>query len=49
MVEMRLIMARVLYNFDLALAEPKESDWLNQKVFLVWEKPSLRVYATPVA
>ena len=46
---MRLIMARVLYRFDLGLAEPSETNWLKQKVFLVWEKPSLRVFGAESA
>lgn len=45
--EMRTILARLLFNFDLELAEP-EQDWMNQKVFFLWTKPALNVYLTPV-
>jgi hypothetical protein len=45
---MRLIMAKVLFNFDLELVE-KERDWMkDQKVFTLWRKPSLMVRLHPV-
>lgn len=44
--EMRVIMARVLWNFDLAL-DPKCKDWQNQRIFSLWEKPPLDVVITP--
>ncbi|KAH8719485.1 cytochrome P450 monooxygenase-like protein [Phaeosphaeriaceae sp. PMI808] len=41
--EMRLIVAKVLFNFDLELVD-KENDWMqSQRVFVLWEKPSLMV------
>ncbi|KAL7626103.1 hypothetical protein AAE478_002873 [Parahypoxylon ruwenzoriense] len=40
--EMRLIMAKVLWNFDLTLDE-KSSNWNNQKIYSLWEKPPLEV------
>ncbi|KAI1494340.1 cytochrome P450 [Biscogniauxia mediterranea] len=47
--EMRLILARVLFNFDLRLADDSK-DWLkDQKVYGVWDKPDLHVYLTPVS
>ncbi|KAF2625088.1 cytochrome P450 monooxygenase-like protein [Macroventuria anomochaeta] len=46
--EMRLIMAKLLFHFDLALVHP-ERDWMEkQRVFALWEKPSLDVRLTPV-
>lgn len=46
--EMRLIMAKVLFNFDLELM-PESKDWMEgQKVFTLWEKPSLMVKLHPV-
>ncbi|KAK7746695.1 hypothetical protein SLS53_001882 [Cytospora paraplurivora] len=45
--EMRTILARLLFNFDMELADP-EQDWLDQKVFFLWTKPPLNVYLTPV-
>lgn len=49
--ELRLILARVIFNFDLALPDDPEDDrgdWLDQKVFTVWEKGPLKVSVTPV-
>lgn len=43
---MRLILAKVLYNFDMKLANDK--DWLDQQIFVLWDKHPLPVYLTPV-
>ncbi|KAF9702012.1 hypothetical protein EKO04_001058 [Ascochyta lentis] len=40
--EMRLILALVLWNFDLSLDEGMEQ-WHVQKIFGLWQKPALRV------
>lgn len=46
--EMRLILAKVLFNFDLTLDE-KTGDWTGvQKTFVLWEKPPLWVKLTQV-
>ncbi|KAL2285704.1 hypothetical protein FJTKL_07712 [Diaporthe vaccinii] len=45
--EMRTILARLLFNFDIELVDP-EVDWFNQKVFFLWTKLPLNVYLTPV-
>ncbi|THY02436.1 putative P450 monooxygenase [Aureobasidium pullulans] len=46
--EMRLIMAKVLFEFDLEL-DPKSADWdKNMKVFLLWDKPELLVKLKPL-
>ncbi|PSN63043.1 putative cytochrome P450 [Corynespora cassiicola Philippines] len=45
--EMRLILATILWNFDLQLA-PGQEKWLDQKIYLVWEKHPLMVKFTPV-
>ncbi|KAF4784242.1 cytochrome P450 [Colletotrichum scovillei] len=46
--EMRLILARILFSFDLKLVD-EGSDWIKgQKVYIVWQKPSLNVYLKPV-
>jgi len=39
---MRLIMAKMLYNFDMELVDP-ESNWFDQKVFTLWDKGPLMV------
>ncbi|EAU30964.1 conserved hypothetical protein [Aspergillus terreus NIH2624] len=38
--EMRLILARVLWNFDLELCE-ESLHWKDQKSYLLWDKPPL--------
>ncbi|KAL2371182.1 hypothetical protein RJ035_005150 [Blastomyces gilchristii] len=46
--EMRLILARLIYNFDMNLA-PESANWLRkQRVFLFYTKPPLNVYMRPV-
>lgn len=40
--EMRLILAKVLWSFDLELCD-QQGDWLDQKLFLTWEKMPLMV------
>ena len=42
--EMRLIIARLIYAFNIRLADPKDIlDWGTQKTFLMWEKEPLTV------
>lgn len=38
--EMRLILARVLWNFDMTLDEESKC-WNNQRTYILWDKPSL--------
>ncbi|KAE8153594.1 cytochrome P450 [Aspergillus avenaceus] len=38
--EMRVILARVLWNFDLKLCE-QSRNWSDQKTYALWEKPPL--------
>ncbi|KAL1870738.1 hypothetical protein Daus18300_005058 [Diaporthe australafricana] len=48
--EMRQILARVLFKFDLELVDPG-LDWLApgfQKAYFLWDKPPLEIYLTPV-
>ncbi|GAB1317909.1 Trichothecene C-15 hydroxylase [Madurella fahalii] len=48
-IEMRLILTRVLWNFDLNIAEDS-LDWVSeQRIYNLWEKGKLNVYLTPVA
>lgn len=45
--EMRLILARLLYSFDMKLAEDSKG-WLDdQKIYLFWRKNALNVHLTP--
>lgn len=45
---MRLILARVLWNFDLELM-PESKSWNQQKIYTLWEKGAMNVKLTPVA
>jgi len=46
--EMRLIMANLLWHFDVKLAEEMEGkDWLDQTTHLVWDKKPLVVKVLP--
>ncbi|KAK3386377.1 cytochrome P450 [Sordaria brevicollis] len=46
-LEMRIILARLLWNFDLKIAADSV-DWMEkQKIFNFWDKDALNVYLTP--
>jgi hypothetical protein len=46
---MRLILARIIYAFDMKLAESSR-EWMDgQQAFGLWQKPALNVYLTPVS
>lgn len=45
--EMRLILARVIWNFDMELS-PDCTQWIDQPSYVVWEKGNLNVKLTPV-
>lgn len=45
-VEMRLILAKILWNFDMELVSGK--DWPEQKSYSVWDKKPLMVKFTKV-
>jgi hypothetical protein len=45
--EMRLIMARMVWNFDMRLAKDSH-DWVDKtELYLLWDKGPLNVYLTP--
>ncbi|KAI2631083.1 cytochrome P450 [Hypoxylon sp. NC1633] len=47
--EMRLILAKIIFNFDMELSEDSRG-WLEgQRAYVVWDKPPLNVYLKPVA
>jgi hypothetical protein len=47
--EIRLLITKVLYNFDLELC-PESSDWIGkQPIFSLREKMPLMVNVTPVS
>ena len=45
--EIRSILARLIWNFDMDLLE-ESANWADvQKVFVLWDKPSLMVKLRP--
>ena len=46
--EMRLILTKVLYNFDLELCAGSEG-WLEQPVYTLWDKQPLMVKVKAVS
>jgi cytochrome P450 len=46
-MEMHMILARLLWNFDMELL-PESLRWNQQRVFLLYEKPPLNIVMTPV-
>lgn len=44
---MRLILARIIWNFDLSLADRDEKWMDNNEVYTLWEKAPLMVYLSP--
>ena len=44
--EMRLILSRVHYNFDLELDERSEN-WSRQETYILWNKPCLYIRLRP--
>jgi hypothetical protein len=43
--EIRLILCKLLFNFDITLS-PESTNWPDQKVYFLWEKPPLMVKLT---
>jgi hypothetical protein len=41
--EARLILARIIFSFDIQLTDHTDSDWMNQKAFLVFDMKPLYV------
>ena len=46
---MRLILARVIFNFDLKLAEDSKGWAEKQKIFNMWQRGPLNIYLTPAS
>ncbi|KZL75635.1 cytochrome p450 [Colletotrichum incanum] len=46
-VEMRLILARLIWNFDIELAEESQGWAERQKVFILWDKGPLKMHLKP--
>lgn len=47
-VEMKMMMVKMLWNFDLRLVD-KDEDWLDQPVFLIFKERPLMVQVRPRA
>ncbi|KAI0138673.1 cytochrome P450 [Hypoxylon sp. NC0597] len=47
--EMRLILAKIIYNFDMSISDDSRNWLKDQKSYFLWDKPSLNIYMTPVA
>lgn len=45
--EMRLIGANVFYHFDIELC-PESEDWVDQGIYVLWEKKPLMCKLRPV-
>ncbi|KAJ5486234.1 hypothetical protein N7530_000534 [Penicillium desertorum] len=45
-VEMRIILARMVFNFDMELDQP-EKDWMDQECFVLWNRPKLMIKLKP--
>lgn len=44
---MRMILARIIWNFDLSIT-PQSRNWIeDNRVYFLWEKPPLEVALTP--
>ncbi|PSS02461.1 cytochrome P450 [Coniella lustricola] len=46
-VEMRTILARILWNYNISLADDSQNWMSQQKIYGLWEKDALNVYLTP--
>ncbi|KAK0640554.1 cytochrome P450 monooxygenase [Cercophora newfieldiana] len=48
--EMRLIMAKLMWNFDLSPADEEARSWMDRCIpFHLWHRPPLNIKLTPVA
>ncbi|KAJ5913921.1 hypothetical protein N7504_002804 [Penicillium tannophilum] len=45
-VEMRIILARMVFNFDMELDQPSDV-WTDQQCFILWSKKPLMIKLTP--
>ncbi|KAI8633029.1 putative cytochrome P450 monooxygenase [Xylariaceae sp. FL1651] len=46
--EMRLILAKIVFNFDMSLADDSRHWLRGQRAYTVWDKPALNVHLKPV-
>ena len=43
LAEARLILAKMVWNFDMEMVKKDDWDWMDQKAYLVFEPKSLKV------
>ena len=43
LAEARMILSKMVWNFELEMADPNDWDWMDQKAFLVFEPKVLVV------
>jgi len=47
-IEMRMVLASLLFEFDLLEIEPSSRDWIDrQKIFFLWQKLPLNIRIRP--
>jgi len=44
----RLVMVKLLWNFDIELREP-DKDWMNQRSWIMWDKGPMQVRLKPAS
>lgn len=42
LMELRVILSKMLWSYDMEAVNP-DVEWLNQKAYVLWEKPELTV------
>ncbi len=45
---MRLVIAKMIWNFDMEIHPDTIPDWFDQSVFILWDKSPLYVQLKPV-
>ncbi len=45
---MRIILARLIFDFDIKMADESENWIKRQKAYTLWDRVPLQVYLTPV-
>ena len=43
LAEARLILSKMVWNFDLEMVDPNDWNWMDQKAYLVFEPKALMV------
>lgn len=43
LAEARMILSKMIWNFELEMADPDDWNWLDQKAYLVFEPKALMV------